>query len=154
MSGAPSTRARRSGVVVNYASVLLVAAIFCVGEYGQWTAALIAAEVAALVILGVSLHVTLIRTGFWSLTHTDVGKLDEREIQVTHTALRYSYAALSTLSLVMFWLVTISVRFSLLSLTHRGHFSLGLIAVLCLTYLIETLPASILAWSETNTARG
>ena len=51
-----------------------------------------------------------------------------------------------SLSLIAF--MVLSVRFSFITLTHRGHYSFGLIVLILLQYLVHTLPASIIAWTE------
>jgi hypothetical protein len=139
---------RRAGVVIHYLCLLLFAITFCLGEYWRWNTYVVLIAVAFLIQMALSFHFTLIRTGFWRLTHTGIEMLDEREIQLTHSAMRRSYAIFSALSLAIIVFMTLSVRFSFFTLTHRGHYSFGLIVVICLLYLIQTLPGSIIAWKE------
>ncbi len=89
-----------------------------------------------------------IRTKLWRLAHSNIENLDEREIQVTHNSLRHSYSIVSIISLIVIAFITLSVPFSFFTLTHRGHYSFGLIVLIMLNYVTHKLPASIIAWSE------
>lgn len=62
--------------------------------------------------------------------------------------INYAGLALAAVSLVLVTAMTLSVRFSLFTLTHRGHYSFGLMALILLNYLVHVLPASIIAWRE------
>lgn len=148
MSRLLSKPARRFGVIVNYSSAMFFAIIFCLGEYEQWSAPLALVAILTVFSLAISSYLTLFRTGLWRLTHTRVEKLDEREIQLTHTSLRHSYAIFTGVSLALIAFMVLSVRFSIITLTHRGHYSFGLIVLILLQYLVQTLPASIIAWTE------
>jgi hypothetical protein len=143
-----SRPARRTGVIVNYLSATITATVFCLGEYGGWTGTLALICLGALISLAISVFVTLVKTGFWRLTHTSVEKLDEREIQITHTSLRYAYRIFGVLALVAIALLFLSMRFSLLTLTPGGYPSLALATYVATIYLNQTLPASIIAWNE------
>jgi len=149
-----SKPARRFGVIVNYLSVLLLAVLFCWGEYTHWSVPLAVVAILAVVCVAVSFYCTLITTDLWRLTHTNAQDLDEREIQVTHTSLRHSYMIFSSVCLAIIAFMIVSVRFSFFTLTHRGHYSFGLIVLICLQYLVQTLPASILAWREKKVGAG
>jgi hypothetical protein len=129
-------------------SALIAATAFCIGEYRQWTLSLGAVSLLALLSLAISFYFTHVSTGLWVLTHTKIGNLDEREIQVTHTSLRYAYAIFGLLALVAITLLFLPMRFSFLTLTPGGYPSLALTAYVATIYLKETLPASVIAWSE------
>jgi len=148
MNKVSSRRAQRAGVVVIYVSALALSAVACWGEYTVWTAPVSFLALLLLAALLGSVHFTLIRTGFWRLTHTSVEELDEREVQITHNSLRHAYGLLSRVSFVLVLFMVISVRFSFLTLTHRGHYSLGLAILILIQIFIHTLPASFLAWTE------
>jgi hypothetical protein len=134
--------------MVHYSAAILFSVIFCIGEYGQWNVPLGVVAGLALSSLAISFYWTLIRTGLLRLTRASAKKLDEREIQITHRSLRHSYAIFSVFSLALIGCMVISVRFSWFNLTHRGHYSFGLIVLIFLQYLVQTLPASIIAWTE------
>ena len=143
-----SRSTRRIGVTVNYASLAMFTILFLIGEYGYWSTALMfAASISAIVLITSFLHLH-IRTRLWHLVHANTEELDEREVQVSHDSFRRSYTIFSIVSLIVIIFITLSVRFSFFTLTHRGHYSFGLIMLLALNYLIHTLPASIIAWSE------
>ncbi|MBU8922611.1 MAG: hypothetical protein KOO63_12405 [Bacteroidales bacterium] len=142
----------RAGVGINYSSMILTAAIFLHGEYRGWNLALIVAALMTTAIVAVSFAWTYVKTGLWKLVHTDIDNLDERETQLTHQALRRSYQIFTAISTLIFSLLFFLVRFSVDMITFRGHFSLGLVLVLILPYLINTLPASIIATSQEKLA--
>jgi len=136
------------GVIVNYSSAALFIAIFLVGEYTVWNTVLVVLAVLTLLSIAISFYLTLVRTNLRRLTQANAAQLDEREIQLTHDSLRRSYAIFTGVSLAIIAFMLISVRFSFLTLTHRGNYSFGLIALIGLQYLVQTLPASIIAWTE------
>jgi len=136
------------GVVINYSGVALFAVIFCIGEYGTWNAALIVFEVMALAAIAFSFRHAYVKTGTWELTHTPAEKLDEREIQVTHDSYRSSFGIFTAVSLLFVIFMVFSVRFSFVTLTHRGHYSFGLVAVILLNYLAHILPSSQIVWKQ------
>jgi len=148
MLGIRSRADRRRGVVCNYCGVLLLAAIFCVGEYGTWNSGLIAFAVVALLLTASSFGLVYGRSGLWKLAHAHTDELDERQLQVTHASFRRSYFVFGAVSFVVLVFLVLSVRFSWLTLTHRGHYSFGIVALFGLNYLAQILPASILAWRE------
>ncbi|MBN1939292.1 MAG: hypothetical protein JW843_06890, partial [Candidatus Aminicenantes bacterium] len=89
-----------------------------------------------------------VRSGLWRLTHGKTEVLDEREVQLTREAFRRSYSVLTMTTLCLVFFIFLTVRFSFLTLTHRGDYSLGLIVTMALNYLFNTLPASLIAWHE------
>jgi hypothetical protein len=82
------------------------------------------------------------------LTRSKAQQLDEREINVVYDSYRRAYRIFTVVSVGLVAVITFSVRFSFFTLTHRGHYSFGLLVILLLNYLINTLPASIVAWKE------
>ena len=134
---------RRIGVVVNYLSLFLVLVFFYVAERTNLSAPLIVAGVVALVALAISFIHTYVRTRLWKLVHRRVEDLDERQIQITHESLRYSYGIFSVICLAI---ILVSELIRQWAVTPDG---LSLMPVLgALIYLAHTLPASILAWTE------
>jgi len=67
---------------------------------------------------------------------------------LTHESFRHSYFVFSLISLAFIAFMVLTVRFSFFTLTHRGHYSSGLAIIVCLNYLVNVLPASIIAWKE------
>ena len=143
-----SESAQRHLVVVNYLSLIAFVCVFCIAEYGSWNVFLMTGSVLMFLLLSLTFYWLHIRTGLWKLTHSRVDDLDEREIQITHESYRNSYAILTVLTLCLVFFMVLTVRFSFFTLTHRGHYSFGLVAVMSLNYLFNTLPASLIAWRE------
>jgi hypothetical protein len=148
MSRNLSISKRRIWVVLNYASVLVFIVLVLLGEYTRWVVALSVAAPLLFVLIVVSFVFLFIRTGLWKLTHAKTENLDEREIQITHQSIRHSYTIFSLISLVILFFIFLSVRYSFITLTPEGHFSFGLMMLTFLNYLVNTLPAAVIAWTE------
>ena len=148
MSRNLSISKRRIWVILNYASVLVFIVLVLLGEYTRWVVALSVVVVLLFVFIVVSFVFLFIRTGLWKLTHAKTENLDEREIQITHQSIRHSYTIFSLTSLVILFFIFLSVRYSFFTLTAEGHFSFGLMMLTLLNYLVNTLPAAVIAWTE------
>jgi len=132
---------RRIGVVVNFASLLLFLIIYYAGMNLGWNAALLAIGViVALAIALVSFVVVHISTGLWELGHSHIDKLDERQRQVTHEALRHAYATFTVIALAI-------IGFNAVAGSH-GHYIFDVVLPVSLIYVAHALPASIIAWRE------
>ena len=138
-------RTLRRGVVLNYGGLAAATAAFLVGEYHGWNVGLAVVAAGALAVLLVTFATTYVRTGLWRLVHAGVAQLDERETQWTREALLRAYRIVVILSLVLIALFSLAIRFAVDLLTFRGHFSLGLALMMALFYLVNTLPAALLA---------
>jgi hypothetical protein len=100
----------------------------------------IAGLILSLAVLAVSFILIHVVTGLWRLTHTKVSNLDERQILVTHDALRHSYAIITILCLLaLFW-----------KSLFPGENPNLIIIFAALLYLAHTLPASVIAWRESE----
>lgn len=141
-------RLRRYGVIINYISVVLFSVVFLLGEYGTWNIILGCFSLVFLSVVVISFTRAYIKTGIWKLTQSKAQQLDEREINVIYDSYRRAYGIFTAISVGLVILITFSVRFSFFTLTHRGHYSFGLLAIVLLSYLVNTLPAAIIAWSE------
>jgi len=148
MSRNLSKSKRRIWVVWNYAGVIVFIVLVLLGEYTRWVAALSVAAALSFVFIVVSFAFLYIRTGLWKLTHAKTENLDEREIQITHQSIRQSYKIFSLSSLVILFFIFLSVRYSFFTLTPQGHYSFGLMILMFLNYLVNTLPAAVIAWTE------
>jgi len=126
-------------VVVNYSSLVLALVIVVAGPRIGWSLWLDGAVAALLLVALVSFAVIHLRTGLWRLVHTRVEELDERQVQVTHEALRYSYSIFSILTLLL-------LLAGVLLETSIG--SMGAVLLAALIYVAHTLPAAVLAWTE------
>lgn len=148
MSRNLSISKRRIWVILNYTSVLVFIVLILLGEYTRWVFGLSVVAALSFVLIVVSFVFLFIRTGLWKLTHAKTENLDEREIQITHQSIRHSYTIFSTISLVILFFIFLSVRYSFFTLTPEGHYSFGLMILMFLNYLINTLPAAVIAWTE------
>jgi hypothetical protein len=135
-------------VSVNAAAAAAYTVLFLRGEYGGWSPGLAAGASGFFLLLAASFYALFMRTRLWKLTHTRSEDLDEREIQLTHRAFRISYTLFAVISTGLLVLLFVTVRYSFLTLTFRGHYSLGLILLFLVNYLINTLPAAVIAWTE------
>lgn len=136
--------ARRMWVATNYLSLLLMNLCFymAIERRGgpHWADAICLASLAVVVITFIQVHC---RSGLWALTHAKTDTLDERQVQITHTALRHSYGWFSVICLVIMLVHAVS---------HELVAGLDLVItvplVASLIYLAHTLPGSVLAWTE------
>ncbi|MEA3296685.1 MAG: hypothetical protein U9R56_02340 [candidate division Zixibacteria bacterium] len=130
---------RRLAVVINYLCIALFLILFNIGVYYGWSIPVIAGVIVSVAVAMVSFIVLHVKTHLWKLVHTKADKLDERQIQVTHESLRYSYGIFSVISLLVLMCTALIV----------DKYDSGLIMIFaCLLYLAHTLPASVIAWTE------
>ncbi len=130
---------RRIAVIINYGCVLLFLASFYIGKYYGWSVEVIAGAIVTAVAALINFIILHIRTRLWKLVHTKAEKFDERQIQVTHESLRYSYAIFTVVSLLVLMCIALSA----------GRHDSNLILVFAsLLYLAHTLPSSVMAWTE------
>lgn len=135
MSGAN----RKIWVLINYISLGLLLFAFYSGEIVEPSTYIYAAIAFALIAGLVSFIMVHIRTGLWKLVHSKIDNLDERQIQVTHGALRHSYSIFTILALVILLIIALA----------GGYDDANLIMIFAsLLYLAHTLPSSVLAWTE------
>ncbi|HUV29968.1 MAG TPA: hypothetical protein VMY05_02590 [Acidobacteriota bacterium] len=131
---------RRTGMVINYAAVVLVLVFAYVRGIGGWSGIATVLEIVCLVVALVTFLQYHVLTGLWKLVHTKVEKLDERQIQVTHDSLRHSYSIFTVICLlVLLW-----------KSLFQGYDPNLIIVFAALLYLAHTLPSSIVAWTETE----
>ena len=128
---------RRIGVIVNYICLMLLIAIFFTGEHYGWSIPLIGGIIVAFLVVIISFNRVQIKTGLWNLAHTKTKGLDEREMQVTHEALRASYSIFSIVCLVIIYVNSIA---------EKGNIHILIFAAVL--YLAHTLPSSVIAWTE------
>ena len=83
------------------------------------------------------------KSGLWALTHSKTDTLDERQVQITHKALRRSYAWFSATCLVIMLVHAVLYR-----LVPGLDLIITMPLVASLIYLAHTLPGSVLAWVE------
>ena len=128
-------------MVLNLASLFLLELLYygwVVGEVHNPVA--VGLIVVCLIGLILSFLRVIRRTGLWSLTHTRVENLDERQVMVTREALRYSYVIFVPCSLLLMFAAAVSA-------SHDVHIFDAVLPA-GLLYLSHILPAVILAWRE------
>ena len=130
---------RRLLIAVNYLCVVLFLVLYAVGKYLGWSLPVAIALAAVVVILLVSFILAHIKTHLWRLAHTKVENLDERQIQITHESLRYSYGIFTVISLAILLII---------SVISGDDDSMLILIFASLLYLAHTLPSSIIAWTE------
>jgi hypothetical protein len=132
---------RRIGVVVNFASLALFLVIYYSGIHLGWRPLLLATgAIVTLAIAAASFLTVHVSTGLWKLGHSHIDKLDERQIQVTHEALRHAYATFTVIALAI-------IGFNAVAGSH-GHYVFDVVLPVILIYVAHVLPASIIAWRE------
>ncbi len=135
---------RRSIILVNYISLLIVnVAFYFVYQYRDMSHIMDAAGLLALLIVAVTFVRGHVKSGLWKLTHARAGKLDERELQLTHHALGQAYGWFSVICLSIMLAHAVVYR-----LVPGIEFVITVPLVGSLIYLAHTLPGSILAWTE------
>ncbi|MBT3231731.1 MAG: hypothetical protein HN356_02860 [Calditrichaeota bacterium] len=140
MSKRISLRSKKIGVVINYLSLLWFVALFYTGEHIiGWSTVLVAAILVSILIIIITFVTVHVNSGLWKLIHSKIEKLDEREIYVTHESLRYSYAIMSIILLLIIFVM---------ALTSMGKDALGPILPAGLIYFAHTLPSSVIVWKE------
>jgi len=116
----------------------MLVSFFYIGKhvYG-WSSPIIAVLIVSLILIIITFIGVHFKTGLWRLVHTKVENLDEREIQVTHESLRYSYSILSVILLLIIFAM---------ALTSVEKDASGMVLFASVIYLAHTLPSSIIAW--------
>jgi hypothetical protein len=143
-----SLKYRRSGVIILFTSAFTLLILFLIGEYSKWTEILIVFTLLSGLAVWLSFQQTLKKTGIWKMCRRKARNLDERERIVVLDSYRQAYIIFAITAILLFFLVVLSVRYGIIILTHRGHFSLGLALVMFLDFLVSMLPPSIIAWTE------
>jgi len=128
---------RRIGIITNYFCLLVIVILFFIGKSTTWNIVIVGGLIIFLAGLWMSFRITYLKTGFWKMGHTKFENLDEREIQVVHNALKFSYSVFAIITLgCMYYFVIFEGK------------QINVILVTALLYLAHVLPASIIAWSE------
>jgi hypothetical protein len=141
MNVTDSRARRRAYVALNYLS--LAALLVCYHALPDLRSAPMLWIVVGLVLLAAiiaSFIAAHVRTGLWRLTHSKADELDERQIHVSHVALRHSYQFFLPLCLLILLAQAVAGR--------RGIVLFDAILPVALLYVAHTLPSSLLAWTE------
>lgn len=139
----PSRTRRRVDVMINYLSLLLLLAGFYAMAGTGLTALFGIVGLVTLTAVIVTFYDVHIRTRIRRQTHAPADRLDERQIMVTHEALRLSYSWFTIICLVLLVIAELIRGIA----SHGGGVTF-MPVVAGLMYLAHTLPGSILAWTE------
>jgi len=143
-----SRTGRRTGVVLNYVSLALLAFSIMASEYGWGSGWPMAVLVLSLLLFAATFIQVYGRTGLWRFVHLTIEKLDEREVQLIHRSLRLSYATFTVLALLYILILNLGLDFLSDLRDPEGDFTFGNVIFVVFLYLSHILPASIIAWSE------
>lgn len=127
-------------VVINYVSLVLMLMIFYAVQLLGMNNIFIIVEVIPLVAIIISFNFAFKKSGLWKLVHRSQNKLDERELQIVHKAIRYSYSIFVIISLVLIYLFAVA----------EGK-PIDVLLAASLIYLAHTLPAAVIAFSGEET---
>jgi len=131
----------RVQVILNYLSLISILVVFSEMVTQGLTKVLTASLIITTFLLVLTFVNVQSRTGLWKMTHKKVDQLDEREMQISHEALRLSYSVFSIL--VLFSMLSVI----LLSDVMTFFLNTGMVLVVSFIYVAHTLPSSILAWN-------
>ncbi|NOY21917.1 MAG: hypothetical protein GXO70_00190 [Acidobacteria bacterium] len=135
---------RKALVIINYSLLIIMNGCFyLVSGQPERNHVVDAVGLATLCIVFITFFPLHRQTGLWKLTHASMDTLDERELQITHTALRYAYAWFTIICLVIVLAHAILFR-----LVGNPGFAITVPLAGSLIYLAHTLPGAILAWTE------
>jgi len=127
----------RFWIVSNLICLVLLIIFFYLGKFKDWPLIITIAEISFIVLFIVSLYYGFIKTKFWNLVHAKSNNLDEREVSVVLTGLKYSYS--------IFTIIVITIIY--ISTLLNMHF-FNIIFAGGLLYLAHILPAAIVGWNE------
>lgn len=136
MRNSKSLSKRRVWIIVNYLSVLSIVVLWEYCEIFNCSIALKSSCIIPVIILVISFIMVYWKTGFWQFVHKSINKLDERELQLTSSTLRYSYGIFTVFLLSILLLFSVFER------------PVSIIFVVSFIYIAHIIPASIIAWRE------
>jgi ABC-type Fe3+ transport system permease subunit len=116
-----------------------VAVLFYIGKYHGWSVPVYAGMATALIVILIGFARLYLRSDLWRLGHAESEKLDEREIQLTLTSMKYAYGIFAIVSLLVVLV---------LALMAKSHDSMLIVIFAGLLYLAHTLPSAVIAWTQ------
>ena len=127
---------RKMVVFINYFSVLMLLVIFYAVQLLGLNKLFIIIEIIPFAAIIISFNSAFKKNGLWKLVHTPPKKLDEREIQIVHKAVRTSYSIFVIICLALILLFAVA----------EGK-PIDALLTAALIYLAHTLPAAIIGWN-------
>ncbi|MBN1820585.1 MAG: hypothetical protein JXR31_07270 [Prolixibacteraceae bacterium] len=128
---------RKTWIVVNITSIILIVFFFYLGQMIDTPVLFFAGGGTFLIITIISFVRVFINTGLWKMAHSNKNSLDERQVQVILNAMKYSYSIFTIL------IITIVYGFALVNKSP-----INVLVAACLLYIAHILPAAIIGWSE------
>ena len=132
-----SKKNRRSSVILNYLSIILILIIFYLIKLLGINKIYLLFEIIPIVVVIITFKSAFLTTNFWKMTHTSSKKLDERELQVVYKATTFSYTIFTVACLVIIY-----------SFNLTGIGSIDVVLAASLLYFAHTLPAAIIAFTQ------
>lgn len=127
---------KKNSIFINYFSVLMLLVIFYAVQMLGLNKLFILIELIPITAIIISFNSAFKKNGLWKLVHTPQKKLDEREIQIVHKAIRISYSIFVIICLALILLFAVA----------EGE-PIDVLMAACLIYLAHTLPAAIIGWT-------
>ena len=128
---------RRIWIVINYMSVIFILTIFYAGKNLEWPPYVLISGIVAIIVFVFSFIQVFIGTSLWKMVHASDEILDERQIKVLLSSLKYSYRT--------FTIVCLAIIYGF-AVVQKGPIDVVLAS--CLLYFAHTLPAIIVGWLE------
>lgn len=128
---------RRIWIVINYMSVIFILTIFYAGKNLEWPPYVFISGIVAIIVFVFSFIQVFIGTSLWKMVHASDEILDERQIKVVLSSLKYSY--------MTFTIVCLAIIYGF-AVAELGPIDVVLAS--CLLYFAHTLPAVIVGWVE------
>ena len=125
-----------TAVVINYVSLISMLVIFYVVKILDCNKFFLILEIVPLIAIIISFNFAFGKSGLWKLVHRSQKQLDERELQIVHKAIKYSYTIFVIISLVLIYLFAVA----------EGR-PIDVLLAASLIYLAHTLPAAVIAFS-------
>ena len=142
--GEISKSERRTSVILNYLSVVVIAIVVDMRDPLGWGAVPVILVACGALTLGLTTFIRVFwRTRLWKITHAGFKGLDERQVQVVYGALRNSYSIFAIVCVVILYVN---------SVLETGH--IPILAAASVLYLAHTLPAAVVAWTEKEILTG
>ncbi len=132
-----SRQSRKLWIMINYLSIILILSFFYAGKYYDWPALVLVCEAASVLLFVVSFVKVYIKARLWKITHTSDKNLDERQLQLMLSSLKYSYSIFTIITLVIIYGFAVA---------QKGPIDVVMAAFLL--YLAHSLPAAIIGWKE------
>ena len=132
-----SKTARKTWIVLNIVSIILIVSFFYLGQLLEVPAVFFAGGGVSVIIAITSFIKVFIKTGLWKMVHSSQHSLDERQVQVILNAMKYSYS--------IFTILIIAIVYGF-ALFNKGP--VNVLVAACLLYIAHILPAAIIGWSE------